>query len=334
MLCYAPGDMPPGTAGSSLPMPPMELRYQIGPLDDADYDNPGGMPILDAFGVPHDAYRAVFDFGCGCGRQARQMLQQRVRPRRYLGIDIQRRVIDWCRNNLATADPAFEFLHHDVYAPWYAPENSLRLALPLPAADQSFSLVVATSVFTHLTRSQVEFYLSEVARILTADGVAFTTWLFFDRASFAFHPEVYSLYISEADFAQAVVFDREWFLETVRALGLGVQRTFLPEVAGHQWTVLLVRRSPGMADDFPLGADGAEFVAGATLKPIATAPPGEIAARHHKVLPLRVIQGRPPQPELFGALRELDAMRRTQAWRIGRALTAPVRRLRAMMGRT
>lgn len=200
----------------SLPLPPLELRYQIGPLDDADYDNPAGMPILDAFGVPHDVYRAVFDFGCGCGRQARQMLQQKVRPRRYLGVDIQRRVIDWCNDNLAIADPAFEFLHHDVYAPWYAAENSLRL---------------------------------------------------------------------------------------------------------------------GMSDAFPTGADGADLVAGATLKPIATTAPGEIAARHHKVLPLRVVQGSPSPPELFGALRELDAMRRTHAWRIGRALTAPVRGLRAMMGR-
>ena len=325
--------MTPGTAEAALPLPPMELRYQIGPLDDADYDNPGGTPILDAFGVPHEAYRAVFDFGCGCGRQARQMLQQQLRPRRYVGVDIQRRVIDWCQNNLATVDPAFRFLHHDVYAPWYAPENSLRLALPLPAAGQSFSLVMATSVFTHLTRGQVEFYLSEVARILTPDGIAFTTWLFFDRASFSFHPEVYSLYLSEADFAQAVLFDREWFLETVRALGLGVRRTFLPEVAGHQWTVLLVRRTPGMADDFPIAAAGAEFVAGATFKPIATTPPGETAARHHKVLPLRVTQGRPSAPELFGALRELDAMRRTRVWRIGRAVTSPLRRLRAIAGR-
>jgi len=317
----------------TLPIPPLQLRYHVGPIEDADYDNPGGTPIFDAFGIPPDAYDAVFDFGCGCGRQARQMLQQQLRPRRYLGVDIQRRMVEWCREHLAPVDPRFEFLHHDVYSPGYAPENTLQLAVPLPAADHSFSLLIATSVFTHLTRAQAEFYLAEVARILTPSGIAYTTWLFFDRASFAFHPTVVSLYASDTDFSQAVLFDREWFLATARAQGLAVLRTIPPEVPGLQWTVLLVRRRPDVQDDFPLGASGAEWVAGATLKPMATSAPGAIAARHHKVEELRITTGRPAAPELSGPLRELDAMRRSQAWKIGRALTAPVRTWRTLTRR-
>ena len=85
------------------------------------------------------------------------------------------------RGNLSPIDPNFQFLHHDIYSPYYAPDNSLRLALPFPVNDSTFSLVIANSVFTHLTKSQAEYYLSETARILTPGGMAFTTWLFFDR---------------------------------------------------------------------------------------------------------------------------------------------------------
>ena len=40
--------------------------------------------------------------------------------------------------------------------------------------------------------------MSEIARILTPEGLAFTSWFFFDRASFPFLPDVYCLYTSES----------------------------------------------------------------------------------------------------------------------------------------
>jgi SAM-dependent methyltransferase len=317
------------TVPAAIPLPPFELRYRVGPTEPADYDNPDGNPILDHFGVPHDAYEAVFDFGCGCGRQARQLMQQRTaKPARYLGIDPQRSLIAWCEQNLAPIDNRYRFRHTDVYSPWYAPENSLRLAEPFPAGDSSFSLIIATSVFTHLAKDQAEFYLSEVARILTPNGVAYTTWLFFDRASFSF-ADVHCLYTSHVDFGQAVLFDREWFLATARRMGLAVRLTVPPEIPGLQWVVLLVKRQPDSVDRFPLGMEGAEWVCGATLKPMATTtPPSELAAKHKKTHALVVPQDKPGLPPLFGALAELDTMKRSRAWAIGRAVTSPVRWLK------
>lgn len=204
----------------------------------------------------------------------------------------------------------------------------MRLALPFPVNDATCSLVIAASVFTHLTRSQVEYYLSETARILTPEGIAFTSWFFFDRASFPFLPEVYCLYTSEADFTQAVLFDREWFLATVRNLGLGVRMTRVPIVSGHQWIVWLAKRTPDLMDQFPLGQDQAEWVSGATVKPIAqvTLSP-EILQKVGEVV-LRVRSKKPEPAPLFGALAELGWMKRSWSWRIGRALTSPVRMLR------
>ena len=193
------------TSASSIPFPPLELRAQIGWIDTEDFDNPRGTPMYAEFGIPLRTYETVFDFGCGCGRVARRLLQQTPRPRRYVGIDVHRGMIEWCRDNLSPVDPNFQFLHHDVYSPGYGSDNSLRLGLPFPVNDATFSLVIAHSVFTHMTKSQAEYYLNETARILTPEGMAFTSWFFFDRASFPFLPEVYCLYTSEADFSQAVI---------------------------------------------------------------------------------------------------------------------------------
>src|SRR5207244_401838 len=119
------------------------------------------------------------------------------------------------------------------------------------------SLVIAHSVFTHLYRTQSEYYLREVDRVLAPQGIAFTSWFFFDRDSFPFFREgPFSLHAGEIDPTQAVLYDRRWFLETVRLAGLGVSRTTPPEVAGHQWSVFLVRRTPETVDRFPLARKG------------------------------------------------------------------------------
>ena len=65
------------TKNDQLPMPPLEMRELVGPTDEAAFDNPDGR-LLYAF-LPVEAYESVFDFGCGCGRVARQLVQQHPR---------------------------------------------------------------------------------------------------------------------------------------------------------------------------------------------------------------------------------------------------------------
>ncbi len=325
---------------ADVPMPPIELRQMVSRTDTKGFDNPSGEPVYARFGIPLDAYEFVFDFGCGCGRVARKLLQQNPRPRRYVGIDVHGRMIDWCQRHLSPVDPNFQFFHHDVYAPGYAPGNSLQLAQPFPVEDGAVSLFLAHSVFTHLFRRQTEYYLREVARILKPDGVALTSWLFFDRDSFPFLLEgPFCLFTGETTPTEAVIYDRRWFIDTVRHLGLGVRRTKVPSVAGHQWIVTLVRRASDTVDQFPLGEDEAEWLCGATLKPIATPVASAAVIESGKVAsPDSQAEPRWPQPpSLFGALAELEATRRQledmkQSWtmRIGRAMVTPVKMLRRL----
>ena len=68
-----------------LPLPPVEFRHLVGPTEPAAFDAPTVNMQLEE--LPPDVFASVFDFGCGCGRLARQMMLRGRLPLRYLGID-------------------------------------------------------------------------------------------------------------------------------------------------------------------------------------------------------------------------------------------------------
>jgi len=80
------------TTSLNPPLPPGDLRQLVGPSEDRYYDNPTGRPVFP--GLPPSAYDFVFDWGCGCGRIARQLLQQDPQPGRYVGVDLHRGMIE------------------------------------------------------------------------------------------------------------------------------------------------------------------------------------------------------------------------------------------------
>jgi hypothetical protein len=72
---------------ATVPMPPRNLRELVARPEPDYFDNPNGDLVYPE--LPFSAYEAVFDFGCGCGRVARLLLQQgQHRPQCYVGIDV------------------------------------------------------------------------------------------------------------------------------------------------------------------------------------------------------------------------------------------------------
>ena len=106
--------------GMNLPLPPIELMRSVGPTDPAWYDNPDHRGALDHYGVELNDTR-VLDFGCGCGRLARQLMLQRHPPADYLGLDLNRAAIDWCGQNLASHAFGFHFRHLDIFNAQFNP---------------------------------------------------------------------------------------------------------------------------------------------------------------------------------------------------------------------
>ena len=246
----------------ALPLPPLEMRELVGPTDPAFFDNPTGDPVYPY--LQSEVYESVFDFGCGCGRIARQLIQQTPRPERYLGIDVHRGMIQWCRDNLMPAAPGFEFLHHDVFSAGLNPGEGKPDRAPFPAPDHSFTLVQAFSIFTHLTERQAPHYLAEVARILRPDGVLHSTWFLFDKRDFPMMQDFQNaLYINDVDPTNAVIFDREWVRREAAAVGLTIHRVAQPSYRGFQWNLLMSPSRPGL-EEVPIPDDQA---------PIGRAPP-------------------------------------------------------------
>jgi SAM-dependent methyltransferase len=226
-----------------LPLPPPEFRRLVGPTEPEPFDNPTGRLVFPE--VQEAAYATVFDFGCGCGRLARQLIQQRPKPGRYVGVDQHKAMVEWCRTHLTPQAPEFEFRHHDVFHEFVNPEGRLD-PIAFPAADQEVTLFVAWSVFTHLFEADACFYLRELARVLSPSGVAVTTWFFFDKRAFPMMQAFQNaLFISDFDPTNAVLFDRTWLAERVEQLGLTITRIVPPVIRGYQWTIELQRASDG-----------------------------------------------------------------------------------------
>lgn len=240
---------------SDLPIPPLPMREAVGPTDPAAFDNPTGRPIFES--VPIEAYDSVFDFGCGCGRLARQLIQQTPRPRSYLGVDLHLPLVEWAQDNLASHAEGFRFAHHDVRYDAWNPGDDKPDTAPLPTDDGSRSLVIAFSVFTHLIQAHAEYYLREVARILAPEGAFYSTWFLFDKRLFPMMQDFQdALYINELNPANAVIFDRDWLLRTTAANGLALTAAEQPEVRGFQWH-LTMRRATAMVQTVELPFDEA-----------------------------------------------------------------------------
>lgn len=233
------------------------MRALIGTTDEALFDNPTGGPVFPDLGP--DRYPTVLDFGCGCGRIARQLIQQRPRPERYVGIDLHAGMIRWCQDNLAPRAPGFEFHHHDVFYPAFNPGVNKPRSASLPFGDGDFSLVVAHSVFTHLTQSQTDAYLAELARVLAPGGVLRTTWFLFDKLEFPMmQTQQNTLFINEDDIRNAVIYDRAWLRSAAAAVGLVLCDALAPKVRGHQWELQMTQAGDGVAE-VELPDDGVHY---------------------------------------------------------------------------
>ena len=180
-------------------MPPLEYRTWVGPTEDSSYENPDLVVYPD---FPPERYESVFDFGCGCGRVARQLILQRPRPKRYVGIDLHPELIAWCQANLEPAAPGFSFRHHDVLDRLANAGEGKPDVLPFPAPDDSVTLFEALSIFTHIPQRHMPFYLGEAARVLAPGGEMNASFLLFEKADFAalaFDPGRNALYIDDQD---------------------------------------------------------------------------------------------------------------------------------------
>lgn len=141
-----------------LPLPPDVLRLMVAGTDDAEWFLTAGgraaeslTAVLAKAGVALHQCRNILDFGCGCGRVIRHL---RHLPADLHGCDTNPVAVDWCDENLPFGRFAVNALES-----------------PLEYDAESFDLVYALSVFTHLPRDLQSWWMRELRRVLKPGGV-------------------------------------------------------------------------------------------------------------------------------------------------------------------
>lgn len=106
--------------------------------------------------VDLDSLSTILDWGCGTGRLTKHLID-RFPNARVFGCDIDHEAVLWAQQNLAGS---------------FVP---CQMEPPLPYADERFDLLVALSIFTHLTEDYQRTWLRELRRVVRPGGIVLAT---------------------------------------------------------------------------------------------------------------------------------------------------------------
>jgi SAM-dependent methyltransferase len=146
------------------PLPPADLLGGVGP---GDYWQVGERTV---------------DLGSGLGRVAWPLAARLGWRGRYVGLEPAPAYVEWCRQHLPLPARRFRFVHADIRSTTYNVDGAIpaeHYTFPWPA--ESFDLVIATSLFTHLLPRATGNYLAQASRCLRRGGRLFASFFLLDE---------------------------------------------------------------------------------------------------------------------------------------------------------
>lgn len=240
---FAAVDLVTGHWNGEPTCPPLRLMRD-GPRG-RDQFRSGGEGVVpfyrDVLGVEPD--HTILDVGCGIGRKTIPLLDYLDDEGRYIGMDTDAKLVDWCVRNISTRNPRFAFIPVSVHNSFYNPRGAItpeRFVWPFP--DGSFDNVVAWSVFTHLLPATIEHYLAEASRVLSPGGSLGASFFVMDDETHAAVETGRSLYpvahrldgywTSNPTMPEDLIaVDHDWLLGAIERSGL-----VLKELRRGSWT--------------------------------------------------------------------------------------------------
>jgi SAM-dependent methyltransferase len=187
-----------------------------------------------------DQRSRILDFGCGQGRFALGLILAVKNLGQYIGIDTDYYSIQWCQRWIHRFHPEYSFIHVPAYNARYNPKSTGRQKLPLDPT--SLDIVFLNSVFSHMLKDDVEFYLQEFGELLRPGGILYTTaFLESGVPDVEENPQGYLGKESTLPLHR-VRYEKEYFLHLVKMAGIetisfehrGIQRTGQSVIIGKK----------------------------------------------------------------------------------------------------
>jgi SAM-dependent methyltransferase len=125
---------------------------------------------------------AVLEIGCGLGRTAFPLRYVLSSDGSYDGFEICHNKIVFLEQTFHKAYPNFRFIWANIHNTAYNPTGQIRAAdYRFPYPDNSFDIIYAASVFTHMLPEAAANYFQESARVLKPDGLCLFSFFLLDN---------------------------------------------------------------------------------------------------------------------------------------------------------
>lgn len=204
-------------------LPPNHLRIRIG-VENRILNNHvhflemGSGFWLNFFSHQYCNYRSdVVELGCGCGRIAWPLKGDWFEGT-YLGVDIDREMIEYCCRNFPEERFQFVLSPHKstTYSPTASHVRGGSTSKFVIAEPQSKDFVYSVSLYSHLLEQEVTEYMGETYRILRTDGVMYMTFFCIEHVElgrrWTFRHRRGSAYIENEQYPEAAVAYHERFI--------------------------------------------------------------------------------------------------------------------------
>ena len=175
-VVYSCIDAYQSATGTRMPMTPPAMASLL--IGGGNFQNIGKafrFQLIKRAGINNNS--TVLEIGSGYGRVAVALTELISSPGRYDGVEIVKKAVDWCSNEITPHFPNFRFHYADVSNPYARSENGQSASTyRLPFEDNTYDVVYLTSVFTHMRPGEIRAYLNEISRVLKPQGKCFVTY--------------------------------------------------------------------------------------------------------------------------------------------------------------